>query len=307
MTGATPIRDPGGTPGASLRRLLAGPETLVTPSAWDCLTARLLEEAGFPAITVSGAGVSVARLGLPDLGFAGLRDMADTVRAITRAVDVPVLADADTGFGNALSAINTLHELTAAGAAGMHLEDQTFPKRCGHLDGKSVIDVGEFIAKIRAVVDERPDPSFVIVARTDALATDGVDAAIDRARRCADAGADVVMVEAATTLKEVERIGREIDAPKLYNLATGGLGPRLTVAQLRDLGFDWIVMPALTMAAVVDGVRRMAAAALRDGDDRAAAATGFRPRGLFELAGLERWERLDARYAQSEREEASWA
>lgn len=286
--------------GARLRALLAEPGPLVSPSAWDCLTARILEDAGFRAITISGAGVSVARLGLPDLGFLSLADMTDTVRAIARSVDVPVLADADTGFGNALSAVHAVRELAAAGAAGLHIEDQTFPKRCGHTDGKDVVELAEFLAKVRAVVEQRPDPAFVVVARTDALAVHGVDEAIERANGALEAGADVVMVEAATTLDEVARIGREVGGRKLYNLATGGRGPRLSVAQLHELGFDWIVMPGLAMGAVLDGVRRVADAVLRDGHDGAIAATGFAPDRFFATVGHAAWQALEDRYATGE-------
>ncbi|GAA1022360.1 carboxyvinyl-carboxyphosphonate phosphorylmutase [Acrocarpospora pleiomorpha] len=295
------------TPGARLRALLARDEPLVMPGAWDCMSARLLQDAGFEAVGVSGAGVSVARLGLPDLGFLGLSDMADTVRAIAANVEVPVLADADTGFGNTLSAIRTVREFTAAGAAGLHIEDQTFPKRCGHLDGKQVISADEYLTKLSAVVQERPDPDFVVIARTDVLAVEGVDAAIDRANRALEVGADVVMIEAVETLEQVQRIGREVSGAKLYNLATGGRGPRLTVAELHGLGFGWIVMPGLAMAGVVDGIRQAAAAALRDGDDEHVAALGFSPQDFFELGGLSMWRELERKYPSETRSQPAWA
>lgn len=286
--------------GARLRALLERDGPLVMPAAWDCISARLLQEAGFEAVGISGAGVSMSRLGLPDLGFLSMTDLVDTVRAVVQATGVPILADADTGFGNALSAIRTVRALADAGAAGLHIEDQVFPKRCGHLAGKEVIGTREYLTKLRAVLDERPDPSFVVVARLDVLAVEGVDAAIERATLASEAGADVVMVEAIETPEQAQRIGSEVPGHKLYNLATGGKGPRLTVAELADLGFDWIVMPGLAMAGIADGIHRASEAALRDGDDEHVAALGFTPHGFFELAGLSEWRRLEQRYATDE-------
>lgn len=284
------------TPGNMLRQLLVREQPLVMPGVWDCVTAKLLEQLGFEALGVSGAGVSIARLGLPDLGFVGMTDLVDTVQAIVQNSRVPVCADADTGFGNSLNAIRTVRALTDAGAAAMHIEDQTFPKRCGHLDDKDVVSATEYLAKLSAVVNERPDPSFVIIARTDALAVEGLNSAVDRANRAIEVGADVVMIEAIETMEQMEQIGREVPGHKLYNLATGGRGPRLSVAEINRLGFDWIVMPGLAMAGVADGIRRAGSAALRDGDDKHVRALGFTPHDFFELAGLSEWKRLETTY-----------
>lgn len=282
--------------GMRLRQLLDRDRPLLMPAAWDCISARLLQNAGFEAVGVSGAALSMARLGLPDLGFLAMSDLVDAVRAIGQNTTIPILADADTGFGNTLSAIRTVRALTEAGAAGIQIEDQTFPKRCGHTSGKDVVGAEEYLTKLDAVVQERPDEALVVVARTDVLAVEGVEAAIDRANRAIEAGADVVMIEAIETVEQAERIGREVPGHKLYNLATGGLGPRLTVAELAHLGFDWIVMPGIAMAGMTDGVTRAAEAALRDGDDEYVADLGFSPYEFFELADLSQWRRLEAKY-----------
>lgn len=284
------------TQGETIRQLLARDRPLVMPAAWDCVSARLLQNAGFEVIGVSGAALSIARLGMPDLGFVSMTELVDTVRAIVQNSRVPILADADTGFGNTLSAIRTVRALADAGAAGLHIEDQTFPKRCGHTSGKDVIPADQYLAKLRAVVQERPDPDLLVVARTDALAVEGVDAAIDRANRAIEVGADVVMVEAIETIEQAERIGREVPGHKLYNLATGGRGPRLTVAELHELGFNWIVMPGIAMAGIADGITRAAEAALRDGDDEHVAQLGFTPSHFFELADLSAWRQLELTY-----------
>jgi 2-methylisocitrate lyase-like PEP mutase family enzyme len=281
----------------SLRGLLGRSTPLVSASAWDCFTALLLEDAGFPVLHVSGASVSGSRLGLPDLGFLGLPDLADTVRSIARTVRAPLLVDADTGYGGVLQAIHTAEVLAAAGAAAIHLEDQVFPKRCGHLAGKEVVPAEEFAAKIRGVVENRPDPDFLIVARTDALAVEGVDAAIDRANRYLDAGADIAFVEAARTVAEVARIGQEVRGPKLYNLATGGVGPELGIDELGELGFAWIVVPGVALGAVLREIRAVGKRVLAERNDSAVSDTGFSPGALAELFDVGRWNELDSRYA----------
>ena len=286
-------------PGARLRSLIARPEGVVTSACWDCMTARLLESAGFEALFVSGAAVSGSRLGLPDFGFLGLTDMADAVRRIAASVDVPVLVDADTGHGNLLNAVHTAHTLADAGAAGILLEDQVFPKRCGHLVGvgKAVVPVEEQLPKLRALAAERPNPDFLIVGRTDSLSIEGVERAIERVNRYLEAGADIAFVEAPTTLEQLELIGREVDAPLMYNLSTGGLGPRVTVEQLRELGFDWVDISGVAMAAVTHGVRALGEAALRAGSDEPLASTGFSPAALAELYDSPGWLDLQARHA----------
>jgi 2-methylisocitrate lyase-like PEP mutase family enzyme len=283
-------------PGARLRELLAAAEPLVSPAVWDCMTAAICERAGSAALFVSGAGLAGARLGLPDFGFLGLTDLADAVTAIARSVGTPLLVDADTGFGNLANAVHAAMVLERSGAAAMTIEDQVFPKRCGHLAGATVVPVGDHVAKLEALVAERPSRDFLFVARTDAVAAEGIDGAIERARRYREAGADVIFVEAPRSRAQVERIASEVEGPKLYNLATGGVGPQLTVADLGGLGFDWVMVPGNTLAAVIEGVTASVSDLLRTGSDRTTAATAFSPATLAELFGAQRWRGLEDRY-----------
>ena len=184
------------SPGARLRELMAQPSTLVAPGAYDGISARLIEAAGFQALYRTGGGTSASYLGHPDLGLLTLTEMVDHARRIAASVRIPVIADADTGYGNALNVIRTVHEFERAGVAGIHLEDQVFPKRCGFLRGKAVIPREEFVTKIKAAVSERLSDDFVIIARTDARAVEGLDAAIERCKYYADAGADALFFEA---------------------------------------------------------------------------------------------------------------
>lgn len=308
MAGSSFVGDYGGEAmagqGEQLRSLLAREEPLLMPAAWDGISARLLQDAGFEVIGVSGAAVSMARLGLPDLGFLSMHDLVEVVRAIGQNTTAPILADVDTGFGNTLSAIRTVRAVTHAGAAGIQIEDQTFPKRCGHTAGKDVVSAEEYLSKLHAVVQERPDESLVVVARTDALAVEGVESAIDRANRALETGADVVMIEAIETVEQAERIGQEVPGHKLYNLATGGRGPRLSATELYELGFNWVVMPGIAMAGMTAGVTRAARAALHDGDDAYVAELGFTPYEFFELADLSEWRRLESQYPDRPRSDA---
>jgi 2-methylisocitrate lyase-like PEP mutase family enzyme len=196
-----------------LRQLINTKQGLVVPGAYDGVSAKLVERAGYPVAYMTGYGVSASRLGLPDMGFAGLAEMADQARNMAAAVSIPLIADADTGYGNALTVRRTIALYEAAGVAGLHLEDQQLPKRCGHLAGKLVVPVEEFAAKIRAAVEARTDPDLVIIARTDAIAVNGFDDALRRAEAAVKAGADMLFVEAPTTSEQIERVARAFDTP----------------------------------------------------------------------------------------------
>lgn len=217
------------------------------PGAYDAVSARLVEQAGFPVVYMTGYGVSASRLGLPDLGFAGLGEMVDQARNIAATVSIPLISDADTGYGNALNVRRTVALYEAAGVAGLHLEDQRMPKRCGHLAGKVVVSVEEFAAKIRAAVDARRDPDLVIIARTDAIAVNGLDDALRRSEAALKAGADMLFVEAPTTEEQIERVARAFDAPLLFNYASGGRSPLLPFSRLRELGYAVILLPVDTL------------------------------------------------------------
>ena len=232
-----------GTPGARLRALLANEAIVVAPGAYDALTAVLIERAGFGAAYLSGAGVSYTHLARPDLGLVSADEIVARAGAITAAVRIPVIADGDTGFGNALNVQRTVRAYEAAGLAGIQLEDQTFPKRCGHLEGKDVIGTAEMAGKIRAAVDARSDEDFVIIARTDAIATHGLADALERLRRYADAGADVLFADGPTTLEELRAIPPALPRPAMANMVEGGRTPALAASELATLGYRLVIFP----------------------------------------------------------------
>jgi 2-methylisocitrate lyase-like PEP mutase family enzyme len=206
-----------------------------------------VERAGFPAVYMTGYGTAASRLGLPDLGFAGLAEMADHARNLAAAVRIPLIADADTGYGNALQVRRTVQLYEAAGVAALHIEDQVAPKRCGHLSGHQVIPRGEFAGKIRAAVDARGDRDLLVIARTDAISAVDFDEALRRGEAAARAGADVLFVEAPRDEAQVERVAKSFDTPLLYNYAPGGRSPLLPFPRLRALGFAIILLPVDTL------------------------------------------------------------
>jgi 2,3-dimethylmalate lyase len=239
-----------------LRELLALGHPVMAPGVYDALGARLVEEAGFEAVYMTGFGTAASRLGRPDVGLLTMSEMVDNARAIVRACGLPVIADADTGYGNAINVVRTVQEFEQAGAAAIHIEDQVMPKRCGHLAGKQVVPVNEMLTKIRAAVAARTAPEFVLIARTDAAAQEGIEAAIDRARRYGDAGADVLFVEAVTNEADIERVASELaDFPLLFNWAEGGRTPPIPYGQLRDLGFAIVIFPLSTLLTATASIR----------------------------------------------------
>jgi 2-methylisocitrate lyase-like PEP mutase family enzyme len=248
-----------------LRALVAERRGLVVPGAYDAVSARLVEQAGFPAVYMTGFGVSAARLGLPDLGFAGLAEMVDQARSLASAVSIPLVADADTGYGNALQVRRTVQQYELAGVAGLHLEDQAAPKRCGHLAGKQVVPVDEFVGRIRAAVEARSDPDLLIIARTDAIGVTGFADAVERAAAAADAGADVLFVEAPSSEAEIEALPRRLDRPLLFNYAPSGRSPLLPFARLRTLGYAIVIVPVDLLFVATRAMQR-ALAELRDQD-----------------------------------------
>ena len=231
----------------TLRGLVASKNALVVPGAYDGVSVRLVERAGFPAVYMTGYGTSASRLGLPDLGYAGLAEMADHARNLAAAVSIPLIADADTGYGNALGVRRTVQAYEAAGVAALHIEDQVAPKRCGHLSGHQIVPPGEFTGKIRAAVDARRDPDLLIIARTDAISAAGLDEALRRGEAAARAGADVLFIEAPRDEAQVATIARAFDTPLLYNYASGGRSPLLPMATLRALRYAIVLLPVDTL------------------------------------------------------------
>ncbi|HEX5451786.1 MAG TPA: oxaloacetate decarboxylase [Candidatus Limnocylindrales bacterium] len=243
-------------PGGRLRARLEAPEVLVLPGCADALTARIAAAAGFEAVYATGAGIANAMLGVPDVGLTTMTEAVDQVGRICDAIDLPVVADIDTGFGNAINAQRTVRAFEKAGVAAVQVEDQVFPKRCGHFAGKAVVTLPEMLGKLRAVLDARRDPSLVVVARTDVLAIEGLEAAVERGQAFVEAGADVVFVEAPTDRADLEALPRRIDAPLLANMVEGGRTPLLSAAELGAAGYR-IVLFANTAL-------RVGAAAVRD-------------------------------------------
>ena len=216
---------------------------LVFPGVYDAITARIAQKAGFEAMFQTGYGTSAALLGMPDYGFIGSTETIENARRICKAVSVPVIVDADTGYGNPLSVWKIVNELEAAGAAGIFLEDQKWPKRCGHMAGKEVIAKEEYAEKLRAALDARQSKEFIIVARTDARATEGLDSAIERGLLYKEIGADAIFVEAPKSINEMKKIGKSIKAPLVANMIEGGATPVLSSQQLHKMGFNLILYP----------------------------------------------------------------
>jgi 2,3-dimethylmalate lyase len=239
-----------------LRELLSSGEMLLAPGCYDALSARLVEEAGFSAVYMTGFGSAASRLGRPDVGLMGLSEMVENAHRIAQAVDVPVIADADTGYGNAINVIRTVREYEAAGVAAIHLEDQVMPKKCGHMDGKHVIPAPEMAAKVAAAVAARASADFLVIARTDARAVEGLEAALDRAALYREAGADMLFIEAPRSEQEIETIARTFpDVPLLFNYAEGGKTPPVTHRFLRALGFRLVIFPISTLLTATAAIR----------------------------------------------------
>ena len=250
------LRGPVDGPGR-LRALLAADEPVLAPGVYDALGARLVEEAGFGAVYMTGFGTAASLLGRPDVGLLTMTEMVDNVRRIAGACDLPLIADADTGYGNAINVVRTVQEYEQAGAAAIQLEDQVAPKRCGHMDGKQLVPTDEMVTKVRAAIAARQSDDLVVIARTDACAVEGLAAAIERARRYRDAGADVLFVEAAASEHDVETIAAELhDMPLLFNWVEGGKTPPVPYDRLRELGFAIVIFPISTLLVAVTSVRK---------------------------------------------------
>lgn len=283
-------------PAAVLRHALTRPGILVAPGAYDALTARLIEEAGFAAVYLTGSGVAYTSLAAPDLGLVSGADMVRKVWEIAGAVGLPVIADGDTGYGNALNVRRTVREYERAGAAAIQLEDQVFPKKCGHYDNKVVITAGEMAAKIKAACDARVDSDFVIVARTDARDPLGLEEALRRANLYAQAGADVVFVEAPRSVEEMRQITAAVDRPCLANMVEGGKTPLLSAAELQQIGYRLVIFPNSLTRAVVRIAREVLTAIRRDGTTAAIRDRMVDFHELQRTVGLEHALELEARY-----------
>ncbi|MFT7597117.1 MAG: methylisocitrate lyase [Acidimicrobiales bacterium] len=291
------------TPGARFRELLAEPGIVVAPGAYDAITARVIARHGFPAVYMTGAGTVNAHLGIPDIALGTLTEFVENAARMTSVLDVPLICDADTGFGNALNVVRTVQEFERAGVAGVHIEDQESPKRCGHLDGKRIVAVEEMEGKIRAACEARRDPDFVVIARVDAAAVEGVEAAIERANRYAAAGADVIFAEALTSADEFGRFGSvEMIGPTgqrvplMANMTEFGKTPYLTAAQFEDLGFDVVIFPMMAFRVMLGAVDA-AMGELSSKGTQAGMLDRMKTRAeLYDLIDYDRWTEAETRW-----------
>jgi len=241
-----------------LRELLSRPEPVLAPGAYDALSARLAEQAGFEAVYMTGFGTSASLLGRPDIGLLTFSEMVDNARRIVQAVGVPLIADADNGYGNPINVIRTVKEYEAAGVSAIHIEDQVMPKKCGHMEGKEVIKASEMVEKVRAAVEARHSEEFVIIARTDARAVEGMDGALERARLYREAGADVLFVEAPQSEEEVAAVAEAFpEVPLLFNWVESGKTPPVSLERLKELGFRLIIFPVSALLAATVSMREV--------------------------------------------------
>ena len=283
------------TPRQELRRLIGQTGYTMVPGAYDTLTARLVEAAGFPAVYLTGGGYSRAS-GYPDLGLLSLTENVQFIGRTVEAVAIPVIADADTGYGNAINVIRTVREYEKTGVAGFHIEDQVSPKKCGHYEGKEVISRAEMVGKIKAAVDTRRDADMVIIARSDARAIEGLEAAIDRVNAYLEAGADVGFVEAPQTVDELRVVGQKVRGPALVNVFEGGKTPMLGATELDEMGFRLGIYPSQTHRAAIRAAQRVLAAMKRDGDTSAIEADLATFQDREDAVGTARWRALEEKY-----------
>jgi len=291
----------GRTPRARLRELVSAPAPLVAPGAYDALSARLIEQGGFHAVYMSGFGTTASLIGRPDVGLLSATEMVDNARRIVSAVDVPVIADADTGYGNAINVVRTVQLFEQAGVSAIQLEDQVTPKKCGHMGGKVLVGADEMVGKLQAAVAARRDADLMIIARTDAVAVAGVDDAIDRARAFAKAGADALFVEAPASADDIVRVAKELRgvAPLVFNWAEGGRTPPLSLKHITELGFSLVIYPIGTLLAATAGIRALLATLASDGTPTAA-LPGLPTFAEFtDMVGLPEVQDLEQRFAGS--------
>ncbi len=280
---------------AALRARLAEPRILVVPGAADALTARVIEQAGFEAVYATGAGFANAALGVPDVGLPSMSEVVQHAQRLSDAISVPLIVDADTGYGNAVNVVRTVRELERAGAAAIQIEDQVSPKRCGHFQGMDVVSVGEMVSKIEAAVFARREA--LVIARTDARAVEGFHSAIARARRYAEAGADVIFVEAPRTIEELRELPKAIDTPLLANMVEGGKTPLLGAAELEELGFRIALFANTALRVALLAVQEAMAELRRDGTPAALLDRMLSWEERQRLVGLAEYEALERRFA----------
>ena len=283
-----------------LRNLLAEPGIIMAPGVADALNARLVAREDFQALYMTGAGTSAVRLGMPDVGLLTMTEMVDNAARITDASGLPLIADADNGYGGPLNVRRTVRAYERAGVAAVHLEDQVLPKRCGHLSGKRLVPAEEMVGKIKAALDARQDPDFVVIARTDAIAVEGFEQALDRAAMYQEAGCDMLFVEAPRTSDQLAAIPERFAVPTLYNMASSGKTPFLSSDEIAALGFKLVIYPNLLILAGISAATRALRELKSSGSvaglmNEIASFTEF-----FDLVGMEEVQRLEERYGVPE-------
>ncbi len=285
------------SPGARLRaRLKQG--LLVLPGVFNAITALLAEQVGFEALYLSGAGVTNSLLGMPDIALITLTEMAQQARYVARAVKLPVVADADTGYGETLNVVRTVEEFEQAGLAGLHLEDQVAPKRCGHLDGKQVIPAEEMVKKIRAAVRARSDPNFFLIARTDARSINGLEDAIARAQRYLDAGADAIFPESLESREEFEAFAKAVSAPLMANMTEFGKTPYLGAQEFAEMGYAMVIFPMTAFRVMMHAAREALHTLKETGTQQGLLDRMQTRKELYELLRYADYERLDKEIAE---------
>jgi 2-methylisocitrate lyase-like PEP mutase family enzyme len=286
-------------PTTRLRALLAGPDMLVAPGAYDGITARLIEQAGFAAIYMTGAGTA-ASFGLPDYGLLTMTEMVGNAARLAAATALPVIADGDTGYGTELNVVRTVQQHERAGTAGIHIEDQVSPKRCGHLDGKELVTVEEFVAKIRAAVATRRDPEFLIIARTDARSVAGFEEAIRRANAALAAGADMAFVESPESVEEVRDVPKRVNGPCLLNMVWGGKTPVVSTTDAQAMGYRVAILPGVLLKTIYGAVDA-ALAELRETNRHPTPLFNASVRDGFRRFGADEWDRLRTEFRTERR------
>lgn len=281
-----------------LRALIEGDRPLLLPGAYDALSARLVEAAGFKAAYMTGFGTSASLLGRPDIGLLTMSEMVDNAARIADAIDIPLISDADTGYGNALNVVRTVQSFEAAGVAGIHLEDQVSPKRCGHMSGKQVVSTGEMVEKLTAAKQARTNPDFLLIARTDARAVEGIDAALNRAAAYRDAGADALFIEALTSESELRAAASAFpDTPLLFNWVERGRTPMIPLELIAELGFAMVIFPVSTLFAATKAMSHYLAEISKSGTPLACLDDAIEFDAFTDLVGLPETRAFESRVA----------
>jgi 2-methylisocitrate lyase-like PEP mutase family enzyme len=286
------------TQAARFRDLLRRDGMIVAPGAYDCITARMIARAGFDCVYMTGAGTA-ATLGYPDFGLVTMSEMVENAGRLASVVDLPVIADADTGYGNELNVSRTVREYEQRGVAGIHIEDQGFPKKCGHLDDKEIVPREDWLAKLRAAAAARRDPDFLIIARTDARAVAGFEEAVARGNAALAAGADMVFLEAPQTLEEVAAVPRLVKGPCLLNVVRHGKTPEIDFADAERMGYRLAIVPGLLLKSVI-GICEQALAELKAARRHPALVKELTVREAFQISGADEWDALRTRFREPE-------